>query len=297
MRRHLAAAAPCPSTPPAAVILHGVFQAKRLSLSFHWQKWVFFLCADRTLRRYDGEQLLHTAAITSTTSVAKVGHLGFTVVFPQLDTRYHIRAASPAERDRWVRALAGAVADGPVISINDLYLGRRVCIPLKQLDQVMRPCHLVCTAMFFRVLRLVLPPLPLPSYMQLQFQPLQLQRFLRSCVLATAHALASPPASVCRLVHARKKSNWIDCIFVRVMSGFMARADIRVQRPATLNHACKKAVFLHAHAFFVVQAAATARLAGKASIQHAAQRGDVAAVRDHVIADADCVNRPDWRCN
>ena len=32
--------------------------------------------------------------------------------------------------------------------------------------------------------------------MQLQFSPLQLQRFLRGCVLATAHALVTPPASV-----------------------------------------------------------------------------------------------------
>jgi hypothetical protein len=64
---------------------------------------------------------------------------------------------------------------------------------------------------------------------QLQFQPLQLQRFLRGCVFATAHALATPPASVFHLVHARTKGRWIDCIFMRVMSGFVAKAEVRRQ--------------------------------------------------------------------
>jgi hypothetical protein len=63
--------------------------------------------------------------------------------------------------------------------------------------------------------------------MQLHFRPLQLQRFLRSCVLATAHALVTPPVSV--FVHARTKSRCIERIFVRVMSGFVARAEVRRQ--------------------------------------------------------------------
>jgi hypothetical protein len=90
----------------AAVVLNGVFKTKRLTLSFLWNTRRFALCADRTLRRYDGEQLRHSAAITSTTSVAKVGDADFTVTFLQPDLRYHIRAASSAERDRWVAALA-----------------------------------------------------------------------------------------------------------------------------------------------------------------------------------------------
>ncbi len=85
--------------PAAAVLLDGQLQAKRLTLSFLWYLRRFSLCSDRTLRRYDGQQLRHSAAITSTTSVAKVGDAQFTVTFLQPDLRYHIRTASSAERD------------------------------------------------------------------------------------------------------------------------------------------------------------------------------------------------------
>jgi hypothetical protein len=208
-----------------------VFQAKKLALSFLWHTWGFFLCADRTLRRYDGGQLRHSAAITWTTSVAKVGDAGFTVSFLQPKLRYHIRAASSAERDTWVHALVDAsIADGPVISFADLYLGSRIDVPAKQLGQVLLPCYLVCSALCVRVQHLCQPPLPFPPCAQLQFLPLQLQRFLRSCVLATAHALVTPHASVFRLVHARTKIRWIERIFVRVMSSFVARSEVRRQR-------------------------------------------------------------------
>jgi hypothetical protein len=48
-----------------------------------------------------------------------------------------------------------------------------------------------------------------------------------------------------------------------------------------------------------VQAAARARVAGKDGIHKAAERGDVAAVQDYLIADASCLNQPgsygyDW---
>jgi hypothetical protein len=99
----------------------------------------------------------------------------------------------------------------------------------------MLPCHLVRAAMFFHAQRSRQPPPPIPPGAQLQFMPLQLQRFLRSCVLATAHALVTPPASV--LVHARTKSRCIERIFVRVMSGFVARAEVRRQG-ARLSFAC-----------------------------------------------------------
>ena len=98
---------------PAAVLLSSVFQAKRQTLSFLWYTRRFELCADRTLRRYDGEQLRHSANITSTTSVTKVGDAEFTVTFLQPDLRYHMRAASRAERDRWVSALADAITNEP----------------------------------------------------------------------------------------------------------------------------------------------------------------------------------------
>ncbi len=41
-----------------------------------------------------------------------------------------------------------------------------------------------------------------------------------------------------------------------------------------------------------VQAAVQARVAGKDGIAKAAERGDVAAVQDYLIADASCVNQP-----
>ena len=127
-----------------------------------------------------------------------------------------------------------AARDPQRIQHFDHYTGRMLLFVdhrrvLVELEQLLLPCDLVRAAVFFHAQRSRRPPPRLPRYMQLQFQPLQLQRFLRSCVLATAHALASPPASVCRLVHARTRSRWIDCIFVRVMSGFVARAEVRRQ--------------------------------------------------------------------
>ena len=68
-----------------------------------------------------------------------------------------------------------------------------MCVPIKQLGQVMPPCQLVRAARCVHAQPSCQPP---PSQMQLQFSPLQLQRFLRGCVLATAHALVTPPASV-----------------------------------------------------------------------------------------------------
>jgi hypothetical protein len=79
---------------PAAVLLDGVFEAKSQTLSFLRKRQRFALCSDSTFRCYDGEQLRHSAAITSTTSVAKLGESEFTVVFLQPDLRYHIRAQS-----------------------------------------------------------------------------------------------------------------------------------------------------------------------------------------------------------
>ena len=102
--------------PPAAVLLSGVFQAKRLTLSFLWYTRRFALCSDGTLRRYDGEQLRHTAAITSTTSIAKLGELDFTVTFLQPGLRYHIRAASSAERNIWVDTITLAIVNASTLA-------------------------------------------------------------------------------------------------------------------------------------------------------------------------------------
>ena len=105
-----------------------------------------------------------------------------------------------------------------------------------------RTGHLVRAALCIHAHRSRQPPPPLPPYMQLQFPPLKLQRFLRSCVLATAHALVSSTASVFRLVDARTKSRWIERIFVRVMSGFEARAEVRRQKA---RFACARALIFY----------------------------------------------------
>jgi TPR repeat protein len=91
------------------VLLECVFLAKRPTFSFLWYTRRFVLCADCTLRRYDGAQLRHTAAITRHTSVAELGDAEFTVTFMQPDLRYHIRAASRGERDRWVSGISDAI--------------------------------------------------------------------------------------------------------------------------------------------------------------------------------------------
>ena len=51
------------------------------------------------------------------------------------------------------------------------------------------------------------PPRESLGCTQLEYQPLQLQRFLRGCVLATARRLVIPPANEFRLVHARAKTS------------------------------------------------------------------------------------------
>jgi hypothetical protein len=49
-----------------------------------------------------------------------------------------------------------------------------------------------------------------------------------------------------------------------------------------------------AHSPRVPQAAAAARVAGKVSVWIAATKGDTSLVGDHVLADAECVNKTDW---
>ena len=92
------------------VILQEVLQVKRQTLSFFWKTRIFALCTDGSLRRYDGEHLRHSAAITASTVVQKVGAAEFTVAVPQPELRYHIRAASSEQRDEWVLALTNAVS-------------------------------------------------------------------------------------------------------------------------------------------------------------------------------------------
>jgi hypothetical protein len=115
---------------------------------------------------------------------------------------------------------------------------------------------------------LYLPPLclrhRLPGLGQLAFPSKLLRRFLRGCVVATAHGLVTAPASV--RVGAREKTIWMNRIFARVMSGVVVEP---------------------------LQAAAAARIAGKRGVIAVAESGDVADVLSYLIADANCVNERD----
>ncbi len=104
----------------------------------------------------------------------------------------------------------------------------------------------------------------LPELGQLAFPSTLLRRFLRGCVVATAHGLVTAPASVC--VDAREKTIWMIRIVARVMSGAVMREEVRLQ------------------------AAAAARIAGKSGVIAAARSGDVADVLSYLITDANCVN-------
>ena len=124
------------------------------------------------------------------------------------------------------RAAAKPPSDS-LVPFFDYYLGRRMCVPFKQLGHVLLPCHLACAALCIHAQRSRRPPLPFLPSMQPEFLPLQLQRFLRGCVLATAHALVTPPAK--GFLYARDRWRFIDRILVRVMSGFVRRAEVRRQ--------------------------------------------------------------------
>ena len=104
----------------------------------------------------------------------------------------------------------------------------------------------------------------LPRLGQLAFPSKLLRRFLRGCVVFTAHGLVTAPASVCD--DARKKTIWMNRIVARVMSSFVV---------------------------VPLQAAAAARITGKSGGIVAARSGDVADVLSYLIADANCVNERD----
>ena len=106
------------------------------------------------------------------------------------------------------------------------------------MEQLLIPCHLACAAMRFGPQRSRQLPLPPPRYTQLQFLPRQLQRFLRGCVLATARALVALPASA-------SDALWrcSECIFLRVMSGFVARTKVQLSSKRT--HGLMKVALTH----------------------------------------------------
>ena len=131
-------------------------------------------------------------------------------------------------------------------------------------------CYLARFALCFPPLCLIQQ---LPTLGQLAFPSKLLRRFLRGCVVFTAHGLVIAPASVCRAcgsasvyVDAREKMIWTNRIVARVMSGAVV---VRLQ------------------------AAAAARIAGKGGVIARAVSGDVADMLSYLIADANCVNKRD----
>ncbi len=92
-----------------SVVLAGVLESKRQSLMFLWKRRTFVLHKDLTFRRYNGVELRHTAKVTASTTVAKVGSTEFTVTFHPSPSyshvHYHLRARSSTERDMWAHGL------------------------------------------------------------------------------------------------------------------------------------------------------------------------------------------------
>jgi hypothetical protein len=119
-------------------------------------------------------------------------------------------------------------------------------------------CYLARFALYF-------PPLclrqQLPGLGQLAFPSCLLQRFLRGCVVFTAHGLVTAPASV--YVEAEREMIWMSRIVARVMSGFVV---------------------------VPLQAAAAARIEGKGGVIARADSCDVSDLLSYLIADANCVN-------
>ena len=133
------------------------------------------------------------------------------------------------------------------------------------LSDAARLCFLVHLVLYFESRRSLRQRLPRLG--QLAFPSKLLRRFLRGCVVFTAHGLVTAPASVC--VGAETETIWMNRIFARMMSGAVVREEGRLQ------------------------AAAAARIAGKSGIFNATRSGDVADVLSNLIADANNVNERD----
>ena len=136
---------------------------------------------------------------------------------------------------------------------------------LKDCD-VARLSFLVRLALYFEPRRSLRQRLPRLG--QLAFPSKLLRRFLRGCVVFTAHGLVTAPAGV--YVNAETEMIWMNRMVARVMSGAVMREEGRLQ------------------------AAAAHRIAGKGGVIARAESGDVADVLSYLIADANCVNERDW---
>jgi hypothetical protein len=133
------------------------------------------------------------------------------------------------------------------------------------------PAHLACLYLLVRFALYFEPRRSLrqrlPTLGQLAFPSKLLRRFLRGCVVFTAHGLVIAPAGV--YVNAETEMIWMNRIVARVMSGFVMREEGQLQ------------------------AAAAHRIAGKSGVFAAARSGAVADVLNYLVADANCVNERD----
>lgn len=101
-------------------------------------------------------------------------------------------------------------------------------VPKKAVAKAVLPCELVCAALWMYARRCLQQPQRLlkpPRYMQREFQPRDMQRFLRSCVFAAAHGLVAPTASV--RVSSKVRWRLRNSIFEHVMRGFVRRVQVR----------------------------------------------------------------------
>jgi hypothetical protein len=97
------------------VVLEGALQVRHPILGFVWYTRRFSLCADCVFRRYNGEQLRYLQFISSRTTVNKEDETDFVLSLNPpgsiaFEHRFHIRAQTVAERDRWVDAISQMVA-------------------------------------------------------------------------------------------------------------------------------------------------------------------------------------------
>ncbi len=113
----------------------------------------------------------------------------------------------------------------------DHYLGKYSCFLSHQrvvfsMKELLNPCELVYSAVCMRALaqRARGPLHRSLCFTQLEFRPLQLQRYLRGFVIFTAYGLVALPAS-----WRVEEERWVDLIFMRVMRGFAGRAEVRLQ--------------------------------------------------------------------
>jgi hypothetical protein len=202
---------------------------------------------------------------------------------------------------------------------DDRFLGRLVRVSAAQLHQVDAPLqlmhalsfHFSCALAPRAELRQPSPPL---RHTQVALWPAQRARIMPGVTTMTCHRFSTGPASL--NVYYRTASGWKALCFSRVMSGHFGRLQVRsslckiaqclfsLTRAAALSGGKRAASSCRTppppvltHPFRVSQAAAAARIVGKADVFTAARNGNTELVKDHVVADAGCVLKADSGCD